>query len=110
MRKTNSKEVKSAVRNYLLEVAEVEELESINDLKEKFVSEYGWRISKIGELNACMDWLRGLGINVDFCYSDIVTLLAEWLDDTEEHQEKMIDKNGDDLYWLLLAREIVASK
>lgn len=41
MRRTNSKEVKAAVRNYLLEVAQSEEMESIADLKEKFMNEYG---------------------------------------------------------------------
>ena len=107
MRKTNSKEVKQAVRNYLVEVAQCEELETIKDIKEKFVNEYGWKISKVGELNACIDWLRGLGISVDYYYTDIIALLAEWLDDDEENQERLLDKKGDGLYWLLLAREIV---
>lgn len=41
MRRTNSKEVKAAVKNYLLEVAQSEELNTIKDIKEKFISEYG---------------------------------------------------------------------
>ena len=110
MRRTNSKEVKHAVRSYLLEIAQCEDLETIEDIKEKFVNEYGWKISKVGELNACIDWLRGLGIGVDYCYTDIAILLAEWLDDEQEHQENLIDKKGDGLYWLLLAREIVTIK
>ena len=55
MRKTNCKEVKQAVRDYLLEVAEVEEMETIADLKEKFLNEYGWAVPKIGESNACIE-------------------------------------------------------
>lgn len=106
MRKTNSKEVKAAVRKYLLECDE----NTIVEMKERFLNEYGWAISRMGEVNACIEWLRGLAISVDFYYCDIIKLLAEWLDDTEENQEKWIDKKGDGLYWLLLAREIVASK
>ena len=106
MRKTNSKEVKAAVRKYLLECDEI----TIVEMKERFLNEYGWAIPKMGELNACIEWLRGLAIGCDFYYCDIVKHLANWLDDTEENQWKWLDKSGDDLYWLLLAREIVASK
>lgn len=55
MRRTNSKEVKVAVRNYLAEVAQSEELITIKDIKEKFVSEYGWAIARLGERNACIE-------------------------------------------------------
>ena len=103
MRKTNSKEVKKAIREYLVEMNDC----SISELKEKFISEYGWKISHAGEINACVDWLRGLSCNIAFYYEAIAQLLAEWLDDTKENQERWLEKKGDGLYWLLLAREIV---
>ena len=106
MRKTNSKEVKAAVRKYLLECDEI----TIVEMKERFLNEYGHEIRRQGELNACIEWLKGLAIGCDFYYCDIVKLLSSWLDDTEENQWKLLDKNGDNLYWLLLAREIIASK
>lgn len=110
MRRTNSKEVKEAIKNYLAEVAEAEGLGTIKDIKEKFVSEYGWAIARLGERNACVEWLRGLGVSVDYSYYDIIQLMAEWLDETTEEAEKWLDKRGDALYWDLLAREILASK
>ncbi len=110
MRKTNSKEAKEAIKNYLEEVAEAEELGTVKDIKEKFVSEYGWAIARLGERNACVEWLRGLGVSVDYSYYDIIQLMAEWLDETTEEAEKWLDKRGDALYWDLLAREILASK
>lgn len=110
MRRTNSKEVKEAIKNYLAEVAEAEELGTIKGIKEKFVSEYGWAIARLGERNACVEWLRGLGVSVDYSYYDIIQLMAEWLDETTEEAEKWLDKRGDSLYWDLLAREILASK
>ena len=106
MRRTNSKEVKTAVRNYLTECEDI----TIAEIKERFIKEYGHNIKRYGELNSCIKWLRGLAINCHFYYEDIVHLLADWLDDTPENQWKYIDKKGDNLYWLLIAREILASK
>ena len=80
---------------------------SISELKEKFIREYGWKIASVGQINACIDWLRGLSCNVAFYNDAIAQLLAEWLDDTKENQERWLEKKGDGLYWLLLAREIV---
>ena len=110
MRRTNSKEVKQAVRSYLLECAKYEEVKTIEYMKKRLHEEYGHEIKRRGEISACMEWLRGLAIGCDFYYCDIVKRLAEWLDDTEENQWKYIDKKGDDLYWLLMAREIVSTK
>lgn len=110
MRRTNSKEVKAAVRNYLAEVAQSEELNTIKDIKNKFINEYGWAVARLGERNACIEWLRGLGVGVDYSYYDIIQLMAEWLDESIEEAEKWLDKRGDGLYWDLLAREILASK
>ena len=110
MRRTNSKEVKEAVKNYLVEVAQSEELSTIKDIKQKFISEYGWAIARLGERTACIEWLRGLGVGVDYIYYDIIQLMAEWLDESTEEAEKWLDKRGDILYWDLLAREILASK
>lgn len=106
MRKTNSKEVKLAVRNYLLSLDDG----TLAEMKERMNIEYGHEVRRRGELNACIEWLRGLAIGCAFYYKDIVKLLSAWLDDTEENQWKWLDKKGDDLYWLLLAREIVAAK
>ena len=103
MRKTNSKEVKKAIREYLVEMNDC----SIAELKEKFISEYGWKIASVGQINACVHWLRGLSCNIAFEYDAIAQLLAEWLDDTKVNQERWLEKKGDGLYWLLLAREIV---
>ena len=103
MRKTNSKEVKKAIREYLVEMNDC----TIAELKEKFISEYGWKIASVGEVNACVHWLRGLSCNVAYYYDAIAELLALWLDDTKENQGRWLEKKGDGLYWLLLAREIV---
>lgn len=106
MRRTNSKEVKAAVKNYLTEVAQSEDLNTIKDIKDKFINEYG----KAWKRNACIEWIRGLGVGVAYSYYDIIQLMAKWLDESTEEAEKWLDKRGDGLYWDLLAREILASK
>lgn len=110
MRRTNSKAAREVIRNYLLEVAESEELSTIKDIKDKFLNEYGWAVTRLGERSACVEWLRGLGINVDYSYYDIAQLMAKWLDESVDEAERWLDKRGDSLYWELLAREILASK
>ena len=107
MRRTNSKKVSAAVRIYLLKVAESEEMATIKDIKEKFLNEYGWAVARIGQYSACIEWLKGLGISVDYTYYDIIQLMAEWLDESTEEAERWLDKRGDSFYWQLLAREIV---
>lgn len=90
MRRTNSKEVKAAVRNYLTEVAQSEELNTIKDIKNKFINEYGWAIARLGERNACIEWLRGLGVGVDYSYYDIIQLMAEYEEEREEIETEII--------------------
>ena len=110
MLKTNSKAVKEAVKAYLIECAETEDLATISDLKERFLKEKSWEIPRVGLQEAFIDWLQGLAIGCVYSYYDIVRVLAKWLDDTIENQEKQLDKNGDRLYWYLMAREIINAK
>ncbi len=110
MRRTNSKEVKAAVKSYLAGVAQSEELGTIKGIKDKFISEYGWEVSRLGECKACIEWLQGLGVGVEYTYHDIIKLMAEWLDESTEEAEAWLDKRGDALYWDLLAMEILAAK
>ena len=106
MGKTNSKETKAAVREYLSSLNNL----TILEMKQKFLNEKGWEIPKLGMQNACINWLKGLRIPCEFVTVKTIELLAEWLDDTFDNQWLQYEKYGDDLYWLLLAREILASK
>lgn len=106
MRKTNSKEVKAAVRKYLLESCE----ESIVDLKQRMLEEKRWEVNHYGMQQACEDWLRGLATEIDYETYKIVPIMAEWLNESEDDAWKYVEQRGDDLYWTLVAREIVASK
>lgn len=102
----DSKQVRDAVKAYLEEVNEC----TIQDLYEKFKSEKGHDIPRIGEQKAIIEWLKGLGCECEFYYNGIAELMAKWTGDSVESQEQYIDERGDDVYWILLGREILKGK
>ena len=104
--KVNSAQVKSAVKAYVEEYNEC----SVADLYGRFKSEYDWAIKREGPAKAMVNWLRGLAINCAYTYYDIARLLAEWLQTSVEYQEDMIEKKGDELYWVLLGRAVESGK
>lgn len=103
MRKSNSKETRMAVRAYLEETAEM----PLEDIKKKFVTEMSDCIPYEGYYISAIAWLTGLGIPVAIYPDEIVKLMSVWLDDSTESQEAWMEERSDDLYWLLMAREIV---
>lgn len=68
--------------------------EKLQFLRNTFVSEYGWHIQQVGEINALTGWLQGLpsSINIDFYNHDIIKRGVELglLDD--DASEKRIDQ------------------
>lgn len=101
------------IKAYLLTViADCDhELESPNDkdlikyCKERFYSEYGFMVARVGLQNAIREWLLGLALNVEYSYYDIEQLLLSWgvLDD--KYTENKLD-NELDLYWTRLSSNL----
>jgi len=48
--------------------------EKINYIFDRFNSEYGWKIERVGKLNAMSEWLSGLALPIEYYYDDIVKL------------------------------------
>lgn len=112
MLKTNCKEVKIVVQNYLLDSIRYDmdnetatHETAVQYAYNRFISEYGWNVRRIGEYNAFTEWLRGLALPVDFYYFDERALLEEWLEEEPEESGKYDDLQVDKLYWHLLTRE-----
>lgn len=84
------------------------ELEKIKFLKETFLSEYGWAVSKIGLQNSVESWLRGLpsSITLPFENYEIIKLAKNWgtlpKNATEKQEDKVLNN-----YWKLMAANIV---
>lgn len=118
MKRTTSREVKTAIREYLLDCMDFSGYdldESKMSIAEKvttcyriFKEEKSYEIKRIGERAAFTDWLRGLAsaLSVDFYYFDERALIESWLD--QQDSEKYPDEKVDALYWHLLTREFFA--
>jgi hypothetical protein len=52
------------------------EFDNIQNVYKIFVSEYGYNIPRVGELNSFKEWLQGLPsvLTVPFCYSEILDI------------------------------------
>ena len=72
----------------------------IKYLRDRFNSEYGWMVLRVGKLKACREWLQGLALNVDFYYYDIEKRLESW-GITEKSHPEFIDGEWAELdrYW-----------
>ena len=76
---TTRKKIQPMIRQYIPdcidEGLEGEDLTTdqakIKYLRDRFTSEYGWMIERVGKIKACREWLLGLAINIDYTYYDI---------------------------------------
>jgi hypothetical protein len=51
--------------------------QKIKYLFDRFNSEYGWNIQRVGKYKAMEEWLSGLAINIPYTYFDIIELAKE---------------------------------
>jgi len=51
--------------------------EKINYIFDRFNSEYGWKVERVGKFKAMSDWLSGLALPIDYYYDDIVELAVK---------------------------------
>ncbi len=70
-----------------------DEYGSVKHIHERFVSEYGWNIKRIGAHKALTEWLQGLALDIPYNYSDIM----ERFDLTEKQTEN---------YWAFMAMRL----
>ena len=60
---------------------------------ERFISEVGWNIDRVGEMRAMVDWLADLALDIPFTYADI-TQLARHINCrtyTDKEEEKICE-------------------
>lgn len=66
--------------------------------KDRFFSEYGWSVPRIGLQASIRDWLLGLALCIDYTYYDIGLRLQSWGilsgNETDRQCEKALDQ-----YW-----------
>lgn len=86
MSKLHHTKYKENYKNYILECIDSEDdlnnqeltrNQKIQYLFNRFNSEYGSNIQRIGKYKAMQEWLSGLAINIPYTYFDIIELAKE---------------------------------
>ena len=78
-------EYKKNYKNYILSTIEEDgegkplttDQEKINYIFDRFNSEYGFMIERVGKQKAMAEWLSGLALDIEYYYYDIVKLAIE---------------------------------
>ena len=82
MTKLHHTEYKKNYKNNILSTIETDnedkplktDNEKIKYIFDRFNSEYGFMINRVGKQKAMSEWLSGLALNIEFYYDDIVKL------------------------------------
>jgi hypothetical protein len=109
-------EYKKNYKSYILDCLDSEddlidksltEQEKINYLFDRFNSEYGFMVQRVGKQNALAEWLSGLAISIDYYYEDIIKLAVKMgsidANPSEELQERVCNN-----YWNFMANIILS--
>ena len=81
--------------------------EKIEYLFDRFYSEYGFEVQRVGKYKAMSEWLSGLALNIEYYYDDIVKLAIEMGSIDENPSDKLINKVCDN-YWDFMANIILS--
>tara|TARA_R100001082_G_scaffold106949_1_gene80335 strand:- start:82 stop:405 length:324 start_codon:yes stop_codon:yes gene_type:complete len=85
--------------NYILGMNET----TPQELKEKFNSEYGFQIKRMGLYKACEDWLRGMALDIPYWNDELAPFAVQMgsldKDYTEKEEQRVIDN-----YWSFMAK------
>ena len=80
--------------------------EKIKYIFDRFNSEYGFMINRVGKYKAMSEWLSGLALDLEYYYSDIIKLAIKMGSIDENPSEKMQSKVCEK-YWDFMANIIL---
>ena len=115
MTKLHHTEYKKNYKNYILSTIEEDgegkpiktDEEKIKYIFDRFYSEYGWNIDRVGKFKAMSEWLSGLALDLEYYYSDIIKLAIKMGSIDENPSEKMQSKVCEK-YWDFMANIIMS--
>jgi|TARA_R110000822_G_scaffold300433_1_gene423812 hypothetical protein len=115
MTKLHHTEYKKNYKNYILNTIEEDgegkplntEKEKIKYLFDRFNSEYGFMIERVGKQKAIAEWLSGLALNIEYYYTDIVKLAVKMGSIDENPSDKLRSKVEQN-YWNFMANVILS--
>ena len=114
MTKLHHTEYKKNYKNYILNTIEEDgegkplntEKEKIKYLFDRFNSEYGFMIERVGKQKAIAEWLSGLALDIEYYYDDIVKLAVKMGSIDPNPNDKLRSK-VEQGYWDFMANIIL---
>tara|TARA_R110002167_G_scaffold22243_9_gene79902 strand:+ start:544 stop:921 length:378 start_codon:yes stop_codon:yes gene_type:complete len=85
----------------------INDKEKIEYLFDRFYSEYGFEVKRLGKYKAMSEWLSGLALDIEYFYDDIVKLAIEMGSIDENPSDKLINKVCNN-YWDFMANVILS--
>ena len=100
MTKLHHTEYKKNYKNYILSTIETDnndkpiktDNEKIKYIFDRFNSEYGWEINRVGKQKAMTNWLQGLALNIEYWNDNIVPLAKKMGSIEENPSEKLQER------------------
>jgi len=102
-------------KNYILDCIDSEDdlinkeltkEEKIKYLFDRFYSEYGFMVERVGKQKAIAEWLSGLAINIPYSYCDIIEL-AKNMGSVEYNLSSVQEDRICENYWNFMAYMIL---
>ena len=100
MTKLHHTEYKKNYKKYILSTIETDsndkplktDQDKIQYIFDRFNSEYGFMIERVGKQKAISEWLSGLSLNIEYYYDDIVKLAIKMGSIDENPNDKLRNK------------------
>ena len=114
MTKLHHTEYKKNYKKYILSTIETDnddkllntDTDKIKYLFDRFNSEFGWNVERIGKQKAMTEWLQGLALNIEYWNDQIVPLAIKMGSIDENPSEKLQSKVIEN-YWSFMANVIL---
>ena len=115
MTKLHHTEYKKNYKNYILGTIEEDgegkplktDQEKINYIFDRFNSEYGFMIARVGKQKAIAEWLQGLALDIEYYYNDIVNLAVK-MGSIDPNPSDQLRSKVEQNYWLFMANIIMS--
>ena len=115
MTKLHHTEYKKNYKNYILSTIEEDEegkplttdQEKINYIFNRFNSEYGFMIERVGKQKAISEWLSGLAVDLPFYYNEIVDLAVK-MGSIDPNPNDKLRERVEQGYWDFMANIIMS--
>ena len=115
MTKLHHTEYKKNYKNYILNTIEEDgegkplntEEEKVKYIFDRFNSEYGFMIERVGKQKAIAEWLSGLALDIEYYYDDIVKLAIK-MGSIDENPSDKLQARVKENYWNFMANVILS--